>query len=115
VIVKPYSWNERVLSATIQPPHGHVEISTTHVPPGSSNGRIKIERFERLRLGLATGMERLGALSQELLRDSFKVVEQRELARWIVLLEPQSPSRRHHAATSSPSRDSASYSNSKPE
>ncbi len=44
-----------MLSATIHLPHGHVEITTTHVPPGSSNGWIKIEHLEGLRAGLATG------------------------------------------------------------
>ena len=46
-------WQERVLSATIHLPNGSVEITTTHVPPGSSNGWIKIEHLEGLRLGLA--------------------------------------------------------------
>ena len=48
----PVPWQERVLSATIYVPNGCVEITTTHVPPGSSNGWIKIEHLEGLRLGL---------------------------------------------------------------
>jgi len=51
----PVPWQERVLSATIRVPSGRVEITTTHVPPGSSNGWIKIEHLEGLRLGLAAG------------------------------------------------------------
>ena len=51
----PVPWQERVLSATIHVPHGAVEVTTTHVPPGSSNGWIKIEHLEGLRLGLAAG------------------------------------------------------------
>jgi len=42
----PVPWQERVLSATIRVPNGSVEITTTHVPPGSSNGWIKIEHLE---------------------------------------------------------------------
>jgi len=36
-------------------PNGCVEITPTHVPPGSRNGTIKIEHLEGLRLGLAAG------------------------------------------------------------
>ena len=49
----PVPWQERVLSATIDVPNGCVEITTTHVPPGSSNGWIKIEHLEGLRLAFA--------------------------------------------------------------
>ena len=48
-------WPERVLSATVCLPHRRVEITTTHVPPGSSNGWIKVEHLEGLRLGLMAG------------------------------------------------------------
>lgn len=51
----PIPWQERVLSATIDVPDGRVEITTTHVPPGASNGWIKVEHLEGLRLGLAAG------------------------------------------------------------
>ena len=51
----PVPWQERVLSATSFLPNGRVEITTTHVPPGSSNGWIKVEHLEGLRLGLAAG------------------------------------------------------------
>ena len=41
-------WPERVLTAAIQLPHAPVDVSTTHVPPGASNGWIKIEHLEAL-------------------------------------------------------------------
>jgi hypothetical protein len=42
----PVPWHERVLSATIHVTNGCVEITTTHVPPSSSNGWIKIDHLE---------------------------------------------------------------------
>ena len=45
-------WPERVLSAIVAAPGGPVEVHTTHVPPGASNGWIKIEHLEALRAGL---------------------------------------------------------------
>jgi exonuclease III len=39
-------WIERVLSAIVDAPFGKVELHTTHIPPGSSNGWIKIETLE---------------------------------------------------------------------
>lgn len=39
-------WPERVLSALIETPIGDLELHTTHIPPGSSNGWIKIETLE---------------------------------------------------------------------
>jgi exonuclease III len=51
----PVPWQERVLSAAVEVPHGCIEITTTHVPPGSSNGWIKIEHLEGLRAGVAAG------------------------------------------------------------
>ena len=48
----PYRINipfpERVLSIKLQEEYEGVEIYTTHVPPGSSNGVIKVEHFEGL-------------------------------------------------------------------
>jgi exonuclease III len=39
-------WEERVLSASIESPFGRVHLHTTHIPPGSTNGWIKIETLE---------------------------------------------------------------------
>jgi exonuclease III len=39
-------WPERFLSATVCTPRFPVRIHTTHIPPGSSNGWIKIEMLE---------------------------------------------------------------------
>jgi endonuclease/exonuclease/phosphatase family metal-dependent hydrolase len=39
-------WPERVLSAICQSPWGLIEIHTTHIPPGASNGWVKIETLE---------------------------------------------------------------------
>jgi len=47
------TWPERILSATIQLPHGALEMHTTHIPPGASNGWIKIATLEGLFRGLA--------------------------------------------------------------
>lgn len=54
-------WPERVLSATVASPWGAVEVHTTHVPPGSSNGWIKIETLEGIfaRLARASAIPRL--------------------------------------------------------
>ncbi|MBF0233626.1 MAG: endonuclease/exonuclease/phosphatase family protein [Desulfamplus sp.] len=45
---------ESVLSATIDSPFGKIDIHTTHIPPGSSNGWIKIETLEKIYQKLAT-------------------------------------------------------------
>ena len=54
----PYRINipfpERVLSIKLQEEYKGVEIYTTHVPPGSSNGVIKVEHFEGLYAYLKT-------------------------------------------------------------
>ena len=48
-------WQERVLSCLVDVPTlGRVELHNTHVPPGSSNGWIKIEHMEGLWSRLAT-------------------------------------------------------------
>ena len=46
-------WPERVLSAHVISPRGPIELHTTHVPPGSSNGWIKIETLVGVYNGLA--------------------------------------------------------------
>ena len=54
----PYRINipfpERVLSIKLQEEREGVEIYTTHVPPGSSNGVIKVEHYEGLYAYLKT-------------------------------------------------------------
>lgn len=39
-------WPETVLSALVDAPFGAVELHTTHIPPGASNGRIKVETLK---------------------------------------------------------------------
>ena len=46
-------WPEQILSAVAARPNRDFEIHTTHVPPGVSNGWIKIEHLEGLFSGLA--------------------------------------------------------------
>lgn len=46
-------WKERVLSATLILPGGQLEIHTTHVPLGASNGWLKIDHFRGLYTRLA--------------------------------------------------------------
>lgn len=46
-------WPERVLSAAVQTPTGPVDIYNTHVPPGSSNGWVKVDHLIGLFDGLA--------------------------------------------------------------
>jgi len=38
----PRAWPERTLSVDIEMPWGAVEVHTTHIPPGVTNGWIKI-------------------------------------------------------------------------
>jgi endonuclease/exonuclease/phosphatase family metal-dependent hydrolase len=47
-VLKPLDipWEERVLGAEIDSPFGVIEVYNTHIPPGSSNGWIKIDTFE---------------------------------------------------------------------
>jgi exonuclease III len=45
-------WPERILSVDIETPWGSVEVHTTHIPPGVTNGWIKIEMLEGLYRGL---------------------------------------------------------------
>lgn len=46
-------WPERFLSGEIEHPAGEIEIHTTHIPPGSSNGWIKVEMLEGIYRRLA--------------------------------------------------------------
>ncbi len=46
-------WPERVLSVVADTPLGKIELHTTHVPPGSSNGWTKIETLEGIYKRLA--------------------------------------------------------------
>lgn len=39
-------WPERILSVEVAAPSGSFKLHTTHIPPGSSNGPIKIEMLE---------------------------------------------------------------------
>ena len=39
-------WPERVLSVSFDSPHGNIQLHTTHIPPGVTNGWIKIEMLE---------------------------------------------------------------------
>lgn len=51
-------WPERVLSAVVCLPGCPIELHTVHIPPGSSNGWIKIETLEGLFTGLAVESQR---------------------------------------------------------
>jgi hypothetical protein len=42
----PVPWPERVLSAVLDSPCGAIELHTTSIPPGVSNGWLKVEMFE---------------------------------------------------------------------
>jgi endonuclease/exonuclease/phosphatase family metal-dependent hydrolase len=57
----PIPWPERVLSARVYSPWGQVELHTTHIPPGASNGWIKIETLEGIydRLARPSAMPRI--------------------------------------------------------
>ena len=46
-------WPERILSVNLETPWGLLEMHTTHIPPGVTNGWIKIEMLEGLYRGLA--------------------------------------------------------------
>jgi exonuclease III len=45
-------WPERILSVDIEMPWGLLAMHTTHIPPGVTNGWIKIEMLEGLYAGL---------------------------------------------------------------
>ena len=42
----PVPWPERVLTALVTTPGGSINLHTTHIPPGASNGWMKIEMLE---------------------------------------------------------------------
>jgi exonuclease III len=46
-------WPERILSVDIETPWHPLEMHTTHIPPGVTNGWIKIQMLEGLYAGLA--------------------------------------------------------------
>jgi endonuclease/exonuclease/phosphatase family metal-dependent hydrolase len=50
-------WPERVLSAWLDTPFSAIEFHTTHIPPGSTNGWIKIEMLEAIAARLGRGHE----------------------------------------------------------
>jgi len=54
----PVPWPERVLSVEVQSPWGPVEVHTTHIPPGVSNGWTKIEMLEGIHRRLARESEK---------------------------------------------------------
>jgi exonuclease III len=49
----PVPWPEKTLSCLVHCSFGPVEVHSAYVPPGSSNGWIKIETFEGIYQGLA--------------------------------------------------------------
>jgi exodeoxyribonuclease III len=50
-------WNERVLSAVCHSPWGDIEIHTAGIPPGASNGWLKVQMFEGIYRRLACVVE----------------------------------------------------------
>ena len=54
-------WPEKALSTLIELPDAQIEVHTVHVPPGSSNGWIKIDTFHGIykRLARTSGVARL--------------------------------------------------------
>ena len=46
-------WKEKILSVTVDAPGFSFEFHTTYVPPGSSNGWIKVETLEGIYAGLS--------------------------------------------------------------
>jgi exonuclease III len=55
-------WPERILSVEINSPVGLIECHTTHIPPGASNGWIKIETLEGIYNCLAIANTKLRIL-----------------------------------------------------
>jgi endonuclease/exonuclease/phosphatase family metal-dependent hydrolase len=54
-------WPERFLSTTVETPSGDIEVHSTHIPPGVSNGWIKIEMLESVfsRLACVSSVPRI--------------------------------------------------------
>ena len=46
-------WEEKVLSVLVEAPAGKVVLHNVHVPPGSSNGWVKVEMLEAVYAGLS--------------------------------------------------------------
>src|SRR5262245_7158519 len=42
----PVPWPERILSALLESPWGTIEVHTTGIPPGVSNGWLKVDMLE---------------------------------------------------------------------
>jgi exonuclease III len=55
-------WPERVLSGELTTPWGLLEIHTTHIPPGATNGWLKIEMFNGIYHRLAIKTDRMRIL-----------------------------------------------------
>lgn len=51
-------WPEKTLSLVVQTPQEPIEIHTVHVPPGSSNGWMKVEVLESIYKSLAVNSEK---------------------------------------------------------
>jgi exonuclease III len=51
-------WPNCTLSVVVQSDWGEVELHTAHIPPGSSNGRVKIDTLEGIYKRLAFASER---------------------------------------------------------
>ena len=54
----PVPWQEKVISALVTAPAMNVEIHNVHIPPGSSNGWIKVEMLEAVFAGLSSASQR---------------------------------------------------------
>lgn len=54
-------WPETFLSARVDAPFGSVEVHTTHIPPGSSHGSIKVQTMQDIynRLACASDLPRI--------------------------------------------------------
>jgi len=59
-------WPERVLSALLKTPWDEIEIHTVGIPPGVSNGLIKVEMFEGIFACLASQTDHLRILCGDL-------------------------------------------------
>jgi exonuclease III len=67
-------WPERVLSAVLSTPAGPIELHTTGIPPGSTNGWTKVEMYE----GLYSGLGRPSEMPRILCGDLNTPQEERE-------------------------------------
>jgi exonuclease III len=59
-------WPERVLSALLESPWGPIEVHTTGIPPGVSNGWLKVEMLEGIYARLACPTPRTRILCGDL-------------------------------------------------